>query len=132
MTSWQASPKIGRSCCTCCRRVGRTKLASWGHCDVTGSPDAATLLRVLLIHLAQGGSLRETAVRAAEGQLVAASDVALPKRVRMSGELFRVEVAGAKELQLTRMEYDLIDRQYYSVDNYPLRDGLRAAIGEHG
>jgi hypothetical protein len=49
-----------------------------------------------------------------------------------SGELFRVEVAGAKELQLTRMEYDLIDRQYYSVDNYPLRDGLRAAIGEQG
>jgi hypothetical protein len=49
-----------------------------------------------------------------------------------SGELFRVEVAGAKELQLTRMEYDLIDRQYYSVDNYPLRDGLRAAIGECG
>jgi hypothetical protein len=27
-----------------------------------------------------------------------------------SGELFRVEVAGAKELQLTRMEYDLIHR----------------------
>jgi hypothetical protein len=49
-----------------------------------------------------------------------------------SGELFRVEVAGKKELQLTRMEYDLIDRQYYSVDDYPLRDGLRAAIGEHG
>jgi hypothetical protein len=47
-----------------------------------------------------------------------------------SGELFRVEVAGAKELQLTRMEYDLIDRQHYSVDSYPLRDGLRAAIGE--
>jgi hypothetical protein len=49
-----------------------------------------------------------------------------------SGELFRVEVAGTKELQLTRMEYDLIDRQYYSVDNYPLRDGLRAAVDEHG
>jgi hypothetical protein len=47
-----------------------------------------------------------------------------------SGELFRVEVAGGKGLQLTRMEYDLIDRQYYSVDNYPLRDGLRAAVGE--
>ena len=47
-----------------------------------------------------------------------------------SGELFRVEVAGAKGLQLTRMEYDLIDRQYYSIDNYPLRDGLRPAVGE--
>ena len=49
-----------------------------------------------------------------------------------SGELFRIEVAGAKELKLTRMEYDQIDRQYYSIDGYLLRDGLRAAIGEHG
>jgi hypothetical protein len=44
-----------------------------------------------------------------------------------SGELFRVEVAG--ELQPTRMEYD---DGYYSIGDYPLRDGLRAAIGEHG
>jgi hypothetical protein len=48
-----------------------------------------------------------------------------------SGEMFRVEVAG-KGLHLTRMEYDHADRQYYSIDGYPLRDGLRAAIGEHG
>jgi hypothetical protein len=46
-----------------------------------------------------------------------------------SGELFRVEVAGATGLQLTRMEYNHTDRRYYSVDGYPLRDGLRAAIG---
>lgn len=52
-------------------------------------PDAATLLRVLLIHLAEGCSLRETAVRAAEGQLVQVSDVALFKRLRLSGEWFR-------------------------------------------
>jgi hypothetical protein len=51
--------------------------------------DAATLLRVLLIHLAEGCSLRETAVRAAEGQLVKVSDVALLKRLRVSGEWFR-------------------------------------------
>jgi hypothetical protein len=49
-----------------------------------------------------------------------------------SGELFRVEVAGVKGLQLTRMEYDHADRRYYSVDGYLLRDGLRAAIGEQG
>jgi hypothetical protein len=41
-------------------------------------------------------------------------------------ELFRVEYAG--EMGLTRMEYNHTDRQYYSVDRYP----LRAAIGEHG
>ena len=52
-------------------------------------PDAATLLRVLLIYLAEGCSLRETAVRAAEGQLVTVSDVALLKRLRVSGEWFR-------------------------------------------
>lgn len=51
--------------------------------------DAATLLRVLLIHLAEGCSLRETVVRAAEGQLVEVSDVALMKRLRVSGEWFR-------------------------------------------
>jgi len=52
-------------------------------------PDAAMLLRVLLIHLAEGCSLRETAVRAAEGRLVEVSDVALLKRLRLSGEWFR-------------------------------------------
>jgi hypothetical protein len=46
--------------------------------------------------------------------------------------LFRVEVAGVTGLQLTRMEYNHTDRCYYAVDGYPLRDGLRAAIGEHG
>lgn len=51
--------------------------------------DAATLLRVLLIHLAEGCSLRETAVRAAAGRLVAVSDVALLKRLKVSGEWFR-------------------------------------------
>jgi hypothetical protein len=53
----------------------------------------------------------------------------LPHEIR-SGELFRVEVAGANGLQLTRMEYNHTDRRYYSVDGYPLRDGLRAAIGD--
>ena len=47
------------------------------------------LLPVLLIHLAEGCSLRETAVRAAEGQLVEVSDVALLKRLKLSGEWFR-------------------------------------------
>jgi hypothetical protein len=45
--------------------------------------------------------------------------------------LFRVEVAGVTGLQLTRMEYSHDEPGgYYSVDGYPLRDGLRAAIGE--
>jgi hypothetical protein len=46
-----------------------------------------------------------------------------------SGDVFRVEFAG--QLKLTRIEYQPGDG-YYSVDGYSLRDGLRAAIGEHG
>lgn len=54
-----------------------------------GFKDAATLLRVLLIHLVDGCSLRETAVRADAGGLVKVSDVALLGRLRGSGEWFR-------------------------------------------
>jgi hypothetical protein len=56
-----------------------------------------------------------------------------------SGELFRVEVDGASDLLVTRMESSIVPTRhgfwravYYSVDGYPLRDGLRAAIGEQG
>ncbi|MCX8038919.1 MAG: IS4/IS5 family transposase, partial [Candidatus Sumerlaeia bacterium] len=52
-------------------------------------PDAPTLLRVLLIHLAEGCSLRETAVRARQGNLVALSDVAIMDRLKGAGEWFR-------------------------------------------
>ena len=47
-----------------------------------GFGSVGTLLRVLLIHLADGCSLRETAVRASAGGLAAVSDVALLKRLR--------------------------------------------------
>jgi len=51
-------------------------------------PDARVLLRVLLIHLAEGVSLRETAVRARRGGLVDVTDVAIMDRLRMAGEWF--------------------------------------------
>jgi len=51
--------------------------------------DAESLLRTLLIHLADGCSLRETAARAKHGNIVSISDVALLKRLRSSGEWFR-------------------------------------------
>lgn len=54
-----------------------------------GFDSAATLLRVLLIHLMDGCSLRETAVRAEAGGLAKVSDVALLGRLRGSGEWFR-------------------------------------------
>lgn len=50
---------------------------------------AEALLRVLLIHLVDGCSLRETSVRAHQGGLAQASDVALLKRLKACGEWFR-------------------------------------------
>lgn len=50
--------------------------------------DVTTLLRVLLIHLAQGCGLRETAVRAREGGLAEISDVAVLKRLKGCGAWF--------------------------------------------
>ncbi|MBX3638136.1 MAG: IS4 family transposase [Rubrivivax sp.] len=56
--------------------------------QLRGFEDVASLLRVLLIHLADGCSLRETAVRASAGGLAAVSDVALLKRLRSCGGWF--------------------------------------------
>ena len=53
-----------------------------------GTPEA--LLRTLLIHLAEGCSLRETAVRAAEGGIANVSDVAILKRLRASEDWLRL------------------------------------------
>jgi hypothetical protein len=52
-------------------------------------PDAKVLLRILLIHLTDGCSLRETAVRARQGGLADVSDVAIMDRLRQSEEWFR-------------------------------------------
>jgi hypothetical protein len=47
------------------------------------------LLRLLIIHLSDGCSMRETVARAKQGGLVSVSDVALLKRLRSSSEWFR-------------------------------------------
>ncbi len=54
-----------------------------------GFSSIGALLRVLLIHLADGCSLRETAVRAHAGGLAQVSDVALLKRLRGCGAWFQ-------------------------------------------
>lgn len=54
-----------------------------------GFDDAEALLRCLLVHLAEGCSLRETAARASVSGLAEVSDVALWKRLRASQEWFR-------------------------------------------
>ena len=76
---------------------------------------AENLLRVLLIHLGCGHSLRETAVRARKAQLANLSSVALWKRLRKSQdwlqalcvELFRergVELAGQAGFQVRAID----------------------------
>jgi Transposase DDE domain len=52
-------------------------------------PDPRMLLRILLIHLAEGCSLRETAVRVRQGGLAEISDVTIMDRLRQAGEWFR-------------------------------------------
>lgn len=51
-------------------------------------PDAQVLLRILLIHLAEGCSLRETAVRVRHGGIADVSDVAIMDRLRLAGKWF--------------------------------------------
>lgn len=63
------------------------ELGALRRCRKFAEPES--LVRTLLIHLADGCSLRETAVRATEGNLASISDVALLKRLRASGEWFR-------------------------------------------
>lgn len=53
-----------------------------------GIADARALLKVMLIHLAEGCSLRETAVRANLAGIAQVSDVALLKRLRSCGPWF--------------------------------------------
>jgi len=65
-----------------CRELGALKRFR----EFAGAPE---LLRTLLIHLLDGCSLRETSVRARLGEFADVSDVALLKRLNLSGEWFR-------------------------------------------
>ena len=56
--------------------------------QLRGFASVSSMLRVLLIHLADGCSLRETAVRASAGGLSTVSDVAVLKRLRSCGAWF--------------------------------------------
>jgi hypothetical protein len=56
---------------------------------VRGVKSINVLLRLLLIHLADGCSLRETVTRSKEGGLADISDVALLGRLKKSSDWFR-------------------------------------------
>lgn len=68
----------------------------------------ATLLRVLLIHLADGKSLRTTAAYAREANLCQINDVALLHRLRCSGHWLRwmaVQLRGSIDAQATALRF---------------------------
>lgn len=76
-------------------QAGARKLGALKRCRKF--ENAEVLLRILLIHLAGGCSLRETAVRAKQGNIATISDVGLLKRLRASGEWFRWMTVGVME-----------------------------------
>lgn len=71
-----------------------------------------TLMRVLLIHLADGKSLRTTAAYAREANLCSLNDTALLKRLRVSGDWLRwIAVELFKSLQV-KDEYNKFSRKF--------------------
>jgi len=89
-------------------------------------PNSEILLRILLIHLADGCSLRETVARAKAGGLVSITDVALLKRLKSSGEWLRWM---AQELMKTWIEKQP-SSVFTSIHNIRIIDG--SSIQEPG
>lgn len=81
-----------------------------------GFANAGQLLRVMMIHLVDGCSLRETAVRAAEGNLAQVSDVALLKALRRCQEWFRWLAQGLMQQWLTPLVVGAAARRIRVVD----------------
>ncbi len=80
--------------------------------------DVDSVLRVMLIHLADGCSLRETATRASAGGMAQVSDVALLKRLRRCGPWFQwmtKELAASMSLNVKTQEF-LADRCVRLID----------------
>jgi hypothetical protein len=84
------------------------------------------LLRILLIHLADGCSLRETATRAEEGGLADVSDIALLKRLKGLSEWFRwmsLELIKTRGVELTPPKW---------LDNFQVKSVDASVITEPG
>ena len=88
-----------------------------------GITDARVLLKVMLIHLADGCGLRDTAARAALAGLAQVSDVALLKRLRSCGPWFEwmaQQLRGAQSAD--RTQGLLAGRQLRAVDGSIVRE----------
>jgi hypothetical protein len=104
------------------------------------SPDV--LLRMLMLHVARGYSLRETVVRAKLANWANISDVALLKRLRNSEEWLRCfvcRIASGKPRVPTRRSYQSDDpdcgwhdRQRARQDREPMADSVQHQIAGFG
>jgi hypothetical protein len=88
-----------------------------------GFSSVESLLRVLLIHLADGCLLRETVVRARAGDLAAVSDVALLKRLRACAAWFQWVI----QALLARQSLSLMGGEFLGDRPVRLMDGRAAA-----
>lgn len=84
-------------------------------------PNAEILLRILLIHLAEGCSLRETALRARKGNIINISDVAIMDRLKQSIEWFRWMNIELMKRWIIKQPATVFGRQW----NVRLVDGTR-------
>ena len=88
-----------------------------------GIADARVLLKVMLIHLAEGCALRETAARASLAGLAQISDVALLKRLRSCGPWFEWMARQLCDAQSAdRTQGLLAGRQLRVVDGSVVRE----------
>lgn len=83
--------------------------------------DSESLLRTLLIHLIDGCSLRETAVRVRVGKIAEVSDVALLKRLNQSGEWLRWMAVEMMQTWIPKLPSDL----------FPTGLNVRVVDGSH-
>jgi hypothetical protein len=74
--------------------------------------DGEALLRTLLIHLTEGCSLKETAVRARYAGLASVSSVAIWKRLRQSGEWLRWMAEGVMQRWIERLAGETLPGPY--------------------
>ncbi|HKK33828.1 MAG TPA: IS4 family transposase [Desulfomicrobiaceae bacterium] len=75
---------------------------------------AESLLRVLLIHIGEGLSLRETVLHAEAAEIASVSDVALLKRLKKSGEWLRMMAEGVMRAH-TPMRSTYPDKTKYNL-----------------
>jgi Transposase DDE domain len=88
-----------------------------------GIADAGVLLKVMLIHLAEGCGLRETAARASLAGLAQVSDVALLKRLRSCGPWFEWMAQQLRDAQSADKPQGLLaGRQLRVVDGSVVRE----------